>query len=689
LDQLSINTIRFLSIDAIQKAASGHPGLPLGAAPMAYVLWTRFLRHSPANPNWFNRDRFVLSAGHGSMLLYSLLHLTGYDLPLEQIKLFRQWGSITPGHPERGVTPGVETTTGPLGQGFGNGVGMAVAEAYLAARYNRPELTVIDHHTYGLVSDGDLMEGVAAEAASLAGHLKLGKLIYLYDDNRITLAASTQLTFTDDHARRFAAYGWHTQSIEDGNDLAAIDRAIRAARQETGRPSLILVRTHIGYGSPHKQDTFAAHGSPLGIEEVTLTKRNLGWPVEPPFHVPEEVANHLRQAVESGRRAESEWNTKLAAYEKQYPELADELGQLMKGALPEGWDASIPQFPADARGMATRAASGRVIEAISTRLPGFIGGSADLNPSTNTELKEAGNFENPEMAVGDLQGSAGGGWSYAGRNLQFGVREHGMGAILNGLAAHGGTIPFGATFLTFSDYMRPPIRLAALMGVRVVYVFTHDSIGMGEDGPTHQPVEQIAGLRAVPRLVVIRPSDANETAVAWRVAIETRDRPVALVLSRQAVPTLDRKEFGSVEGLRRGAYILADAPQGNPQLILIASGSEVGLIVAARQELQGQKIAVRLVSMPSWELFEAQPREYRDLVLPPLVRKRLAVEAGVTQGWHKYVGERGEVIGVDRFGASAPGPIMMREYGFTVEHVCQRALALFDHAGSSAGGGLR
>jgi transketolase len=411
--------------------------------------------------------------------------------------------------------------------------------------------------------------------------------------------------------------------------------------------------------------------------------------VEPPFYVPEEVAHHLRQAVESGRRAESEWNTKLAAYEKQYPELADELGQLMKGALPEGWDASIPQFPADARGMATRAASGRVIEAISTRLPGFIGGSADLNPSTNTELKEAGNFENPEMAVGDLQGSAGGGWSYAGRNLQFGVREHGMGAILNGLAAHGGTIPFGATFLTFSDYMRPPIRLAALMGVRVVYVFTHDSIGMGEDGPTHQPVEQIAGLRAVPRLVVIRPSDANETAVAWRVAIETRDRPVALVLSRQAVPTLDRKEFGSVEGLRRGAYILADAPQGNPQLILIASGSEVGLIVAARQELQGQKIAVRLVSMPSWELFEAQPREYRDLVLPPLVRKRLAVEAGVTQGWHKYVGERGEVIGVDRFGASAPGPIMMREYGFTVEHVCQRALALFDHAGSSAGGGLR
>jgi transketolase len=678
LDQLSINTIRFLSVDAIQKATSGHPGLPLGAAPMAYVLWTRFLRHNPANPHWFNRDRFVLSAGHGSMLLYSLLHLTGYDLPLGQIKQFRQWGSITPGHPERGVTPGVETTTGPLGQGFGNGVGMAVAEAYLAARYNRPGLTVIDHHTYGLVSDGDLMEGVAAEAASLAGHLKLGKLIYLYDDNRITLAASTQLTLTDDHAQRFAAYGWHTQSIEDGNDLEAIDRAIRTARQETGRPSLILVRTHIGYGSPHKQDTFAAHGSPLGIEEVMLTKQNLGWPVEPSFHVPEEVANHLRQAVESGRRAESEWNTKLAAYEKQYPELAHELSQLMKGALPKGWDASIPVFPEDDKGMATRAASGKVIEAVSTRLPGFIGGSADLNPSTQTELKDAGNFENPEMAVGDLQGSAGGGWSYAGRNLQFGVREHGMGAILNGLAAHGGTIPFGATFLTFSDYMRPPIRLAALMGVRVVYVFTHDSIGMGEDGPTHQPVEQIAGLRAVPRLIVIRPSDANETAIAWRIAIETRDRPVALVLSRQTVPTLDRRQFGSAEGLRHGAYILADAPQGKPQLILIASGSEVGLIVAARQELQGQKIAVRLVSMPSWELFEAQPREYRDSVLPPFVRKRLAVEAGVTQGWHKYVGECGDVIGVDRFGASAPGPIVMREYGFTVQNVCKRALALFE-----------
>jgi transketolase len=678
LDQLSINTIRFLSVDAVQKADSGHPGLPLGAAPMAYVLWTQFLRHNPANPQWFNRDRFVLSAGHGSMLLYSLLYLTGYDLPLEQIKQFRQWGSITPGHPERGVTPGVETTTGPLGQGFGNGVGMAIAEAYLATRYNRPGFEIINHFTYGLVSDGDLMEGVAAETASLAGHLKLAKLIYLYDNNHITLAASTQLTFTEDHARRFAAYGWHTQSIEDGNDLEAIDRAIRTARQEQERPSLILVRTHIGYGSPNKQDTFAAHGSPLGEEEVKLTKQNLGWPVEPPFHVPEEVEQHFRRAVDRGRQAEAEWNANFSAYEKQYPELARELHQLITGELPPNWDANIPHFPADPKGLATRVASGKVMGAISPTLPGLIGGSADLNPSTHTELKDAGNFENPAMAVGDLQGSAGGGWSYAGRNLQFGVREHGMGAILNGLAAHGGTIPFGATFLTFSDYMRPSIRLAALMGVQVIYVFTHDSIGMGEDGPTHQPVEQLASLRAIPRLIVIRPGDANETTVAWRVAIETQDRPVALVLTRQSVPTLDREQFASAEGLRRGAYILADAPQAKPQLILIASGSEVGLIVATREKLQEQGLAVRLVSMPSWELFEAQSREYRDSVLPPSVRARLAVEAGVTQGWHRYVGDHGDVIGVDRFGASAPGPVVMREYGFNVDNVRARALALLE-----------
>ena len=678
LDQQSINTVRFLAVDAVQKAKSGHPGLPMGAAPMAYVLWTRVLRHNPANPHWFNRDRFVLSAGHGSMLLYSLLHLTGYDLPLEQIKQFRQWGSITPGHPECGITPGVEVTTGPLGQGFGNGVGMAIAEAYLAARYNRPGFEIINHFTYGLVSDGDLMEGVTAEAASLAGHLKLGKLIYLYDDNRITLAASTQLTFTEDHAKRFAAYGWHTQSVEDGNDLEAIDRTIRAARQETERPSLILVRTHIGYGSPHKQDAFAAHGSPLGEEEVKLTKQNLGWPVEPPFLVPEETEQHFRQAIDHGREAEAEWRAEFTAYEKQFAELAHELRQIINGELSPGWDVDIPQYAADAKGMATRVASGKVLNALKSKLTGLIGGAADLNPSTHTELKEAGNFESSEMAVGDLQGSAGGGWSYAGRNLQFGVREHGMGTILNGLAAHGGIIPFGATFLTFSDYLRPAIRLASLMELQVVYVFTHDSIGMGEDGPTHQSVEQVASLRAIPRLIVIRPGDANETAVAWRVAIETRDRPVALVLTRQNVPTLDRKQFAPAEGLRRGAYILAEAPQAKARLILIASGSEVGLIVTARQRLQEQGIPVRLVSMPSWELFEAQSQEYRDSVLPTSVPARLAVEAGVTQGWHRYVGDWGDVIGVDRFGASAPGPIVMREYGFSVENVCQRALALLE-----------
>jgi transketolase len=676
LDQWSINTIRFLSVDAVQQANSGHPGLPLGAAPMAYVLWTRFLQHNPTNPSWFNRDRFVLSAGHGSMLLYSLLYLTGYDLPLEQLQQFRQWGSLTPGHPERGMTTGVETTTGPLGQGFGNGVGMAIAEAYLAARYNRPGFDVVHHFTYGLVSDGDLMEGVAAEAASLAGHLKLSKLIYLYDDNHVTLAASTQLTFTEDRAQRFAAYGWHTQAIDDGNDVEAIDRAIRAAQQETERPSLILVRTHIGYGSPHKQDTFAAHGSPLGKDEVRLTKENLGWPIAPPFLVPDAVKQHCRQVVHRGQQTEAEWNRKFAAYEQQYPELSRELRLLIAGELPPGWDANIPQFPADATGLATRVASGTIVQAISRQLPGLIGGSADLNPSTYTELHDAGNFESSAMAIGDLQGSAGGGWSYAGRNLQFGVREHAMGAILNGLATHGGIIPFGATFLTFSDYMRPPIRLAALMGIQVVYVFTHDSLALGEDGPTHQSVEQVASLRAIPQLMVIRPGDANETAVAWRVAVETRDRPVALILTRQHVPTLNRSEFASADGLRRGAYILADAPQGNPHVILIASGSEVGLIVAAREVLQAQHITARLVSMPCWELFEAQSRDYRDSVFPPSVHTRLAVEAGVTQGWHRYVGDRGDVIGVDRFGASAPGPVVMREYGFTVEHVCQRALAL-------------
>jgi len=679
LDLLSINTLRFLSVDAVEQANSGHPGLPLGAAPMAYVLWTRFLRHNPANPRWFNRDRFILSAGHGSMLLYSLLHLTGYDLPLDEIKRFRQWGSLTPGHPERGLTPGVEVTTGPLGQGFGAGVGMAIAESHLAARFNRVEFDITDHFTYGLVSDGDLMEGVSSEAASLAGHLGLGKLIYLYDDNHITLAASTHLTFTEDTVRRFAAYGWQTLSVPDGSDLAAIEEALHAARRETRRPSLIMVRTHIGFGSPHKQDTFAAHGSPLGTGEVRQTKQNLGWPLEPLFYVPEKAGLNFRRAVERGKQAEAMWNAGWQAYQKKYPDLAQELRRLINGELPPDWDANIPQFPADPQGLATRAASGKIVPEIGARLPGLIGGSADLNPSTFTELKGAGDFETPTSAMGDLQGSVGGVWSHAGRNLHFGVREHSMGAILNGLAAHGGLIPFGATFLTFSDYMRPPIRLAALMKLHVIYVFTHDSLALGEDGPTHQSVEHLAALRAIPDLIVIRPGDANEVAEAWRIAIEARDRPVALVLSRQNVPTLDRRHFAAADGLRRGAYVLADSSKGDPQLILIASGSEVGLIVEAQRELQKKNIAVRLVSMPSWELFEAQPREYRETVLPPAVRARLAVEAGVTQGWSRYTGDQGDIIGVDRFGASAPGSIVMREYGFNVENVCLRALALLEN----------
>ncbi|MDE2310573.1 MAG: transketolase [Betaproteobacteria bacterium] len=678
LDTMCINTIRFLSVDAVQKANNGHPGMPLGAAPMAYVLWTRLLKHNPQNPGWFNRDRFVLSAGHGSMLLYSLLHLTGYDLSLGDIRQFRQWGSKTPGHPERGCTPGVETTTGPLGQGFANAVGMAIAEAQMAARYNRPGFEVIDHATYAIVSDGDLMEGVASEAASLAGHLQLGKLTCLYDDNSVTLSAGTGITFTEDCASRFKAYGWHTIAVADGNDLAAIDAALRAARAETTRPSLILVRTHIGYGSPHKHDSFEAHGSPLGEEEVRLTKQALGWPIEPPFLTPEPALAHFREALARGARDEAVWNERMAQFAQAFPELAEELRQSLRGELPPGWDADIPVFPADAKGIATRAASGKVVNAIAPRLPTLTGGSADLDPSTHTELAGLGDFNPPAGEDDDTQGSDSAGWSYAGRNLHFGVREHAMGAIINGLAAHGATIPFGSTFLIFSDYMRPPIRLAALMGLHVVHVFTHDSIALGEDGPTHQPVEQLAALRAIPHLTVIRPGDANETAVAWRVALEARDRPVVLALTRQALPTLDRSRYAPADGLRHGAYILSDAPQAKPQLILIASGSEISLIVAAQHKLEEQNIAVRLVSMASWELFEAQSQAYRDSVLPPSVPARLAVEAGAPQGWHRYVGDRGDVLGVDRFGASASGQAVMSEYGFNVENVCKRALALLE-----------
>ncbi len=676
LDQLCIHTIRFLSVDAVQKANSGHPGLPLDAAPMAYALWTRVLKHNPRNPDWFDRDRFVLSAGHGSMLLYSLLHLTGYDLPLDEIKRFRQWGSKAPGHPERGHTPGVETTTGPLGQGFANAVGMAIAEAQLAARYNRPEFAVIDHATYVMASDGDLMEGVASEAASLAGHLRLGKLTCLYDDNRVTLAAGTDIAFSEDRARRFEAYGWHTVSVADGNDLAAIDAALQAARAETARPSLILVRTHIGYGSPNKQDNFEAHGSPLGVDEVRLTKENLGWPTESPFLIPEPALAHFREALVRGARDEAAWNDRMSAYAQAYPDVAQELRRSLRGELLPGWDADIPVFPADAKGIATRVASGKVMNAIAPRVPALVGGSADLDPSTYTALKGLGDFNPPSGKDDDTQGSAGGGWSHEGRNLHFGVREHAMGAIVNGLAAHGGFVPYGATFLIFSDYMRPPIRLAALMGLHIVHVFTHDSIALGEDGPTHQPVEQLANLRAIPNLTVIRPGDANETAVAWRVALETRDRPVVLVLSRQNLPTLDRSRCAPADGLRRGAYVLLDAPDAKPELILIASGSEVGLIVAAAERLQGQGVAVRCVSMPSWELFDALTQAERDLVLPPSVSARLAVEAGAAQGWHRYVGAAGDVVSVERFGASAPAEVLLREYGFSVEEVCRRALAL-------------
>jgi transketolase len=652
LDQLCINTVRFLSVDAVQKANSGHPGMPLGAAPLAYVLWSRRLKHNPRNPAWFGRDRFVLSAGHGSMLLYSLLHLTGYDLPLDEIKRFRQWGSKAPGHPERGHTPGVEVTTGPLGQGFANAVGMALAEAQLAARYNRPGFEVIDHGTYVIASDGDLMEGVASEAASLAGHLRLGKLTCLYDDNLVTLAAGTSVTFTEDRARRFEAYGWHTISVADGNDLDAIDAALQAARAEAERPSLILVRTHIGYGSPHKQDSFEAHGSPLGVDEVRLTKKALGWPVEPPFLIPEAALEHFREALPRGAGAEAQCKARMAAYADAFPELAAELQHRIRGDLPSGWDADIPVFPPDAKGIATRVASGKVMNAIAPRLPALTGGSADLDPSTHTELK-----------------------GMDGRNVHFGVREHAMGAIVNGMAAHGATIPYGATFLIFSDYMRPPIRLAALMELHVVHVFTHDSIALGEDGPTHQPVEQLAGLRAIPNLIVIRPGDANETAIAWRVALETGNRPVALVLSRQNLPTFDRIRYASADGLRRGAYVLSDAPDAKAALILIASGSELGLIAAAAQRLKEANISVRLVSMPSWELFEAQPRQYRDSVLPPSI-PALAVEAGVPQGWLRYAND---MLGVERFGASAPGGEMLEKYGFTVDNVCKRAEALLMH----------
>ncbi|NYE30694.1 transketolase [Rhodanobacter sp. K2T2] len=679
LDQQCIDTLRFLSVDMVQKANSGHPGLPLGAAPMAYVLWTKHLKHYPSNPEWVDRDRFVLSAGHGSALLYSLLHVTGYDLSLDDIKQFRQWGSKAPGHPERGHTAGVEVTTGPLGQGIANAVGMAIGEAHLAARYNRDDHTVIDHRTWALVGDGDLMEGVASEAASLAGHLKLGKLICLYDDNYVSLAAGTDISFTEDRAKRFEAYGWQTIMVPDGNDIAAIDAAIEKAKADTTRPSLILVRTQIGFGSP-KQGSFKAHGSPLGVEEVKETKQKLGWPVEPDFLIPQPALEHFREAQQRGEEQKSEWNGRMDAYSKAFPELATELRDRLDGKLPAGWDADIPTFPADAKGIATRAAGGKIMNAFAEKLPALFGGSADLDSSTNTNLKGFGDFNSAATAGEDTQGSDSAGWSHAGRNLHFGVREHAMGAVVNGLAAHGGFIPYGSTFLIFSDYMRPTIRLAALSKLHVVHVFTHDSIAVGEDGPTHQPVEQIASLRAIPHVTVIRPADANETAVAWKVAVETRERPVLLALTRQELPVLDRTKFAGADGLRKGAYVLSDAKEGKPELVLIATGSEVGLIVEAAEKLQADGVAVRCVSMPSWDLFEAQPQSYRDEILPPDVTAKLAVEMGVSMGWDRYVGPHGAVLGVDRYGASAPAKVLLPEYGFTVDNVIAHAKALLKKA---------
>lgn len=676
LDQLCVNTLRFLAVDAVQKANSGHPGMPMGAAPMAYQLWTRFLKHNPARPDWFDRDRFVLSAGHGSMLLYGLLHLTGYDLPLDEIQRFRQWGSRTPGHPERGVTPGVEVSTGPLGQGFGNAVGMAIAEARLAAQYNRPGFQIIDHYSYVIASDGDLMEGVASEAASLAGHLRLGKLICLYDDNCISLAASTELSFTEDRAARFRSYGWQVQTVQDGNDLEAIGAAVEKARAELQHPSLIIVTTHLGYGSPGKQDSFEAHGAPLGVEEVRLTKERLGWPAEPPFHLPDQALGHFREALSNGAKEQAAWEALLERYQGEYPELARELRQVIGGELPSGWEAAIPEFPADPKGMATRIAVGKVLNALAAQLPQLVGGSADLNPSTFTALQGLGDFQSALSQATDRQGSTGGVWGPGGANIHFGVREHAMGAVVNGMAAHGGTIPFGATFLTFSDYLRPTLRLAALSELQVIHIFTHDSIALGEDGPTHQPVEHLASLRAIPRLVVIRPGDANESAVACRAALSLKGRPVALILSRQSVPTLDRSRYAGAEGLLRGGYILADAEAGLPQLILIATGSELSLAAQARLQLLEEKVQARVVSLPSWELFQEQPQDYRDMVLPPTITARLAIEAGSPQGWHRYVGLGGGVLAVEGFGASAPGDVVLREYGFTVENICRLARAL-------------
>lgn len=656
LDLLCINTVRTLAMDAVQQADSGHPGTPMALAPLAYVLWTRHLKYDPANPDWPDRDRFVLSCGHASMLLYAALYLSGYDLTLDDIKKFRQWGSKTPGHPEFGHTAGVETTTGPLGQGTGNAVGMAIAEAILASNFNRPGHDLVNHFTYFLASDGDLMEGISHEVCSLAGHLKLGRLIGIYDDNHITIEGDTNLAFSEDTARRFESYGWHVQRVADGNDLAALDQAITGAKKMPDRPSLIIVRTHIGYGAPTKQDTAEAHGAALGVEEIKGAKQNLGWPSQEPFYVPAEALDRWRKAGARGREIRTSWETRFAAYRKAFPELGAELERRLSGKLPAGWEQALPNLSADAA-QATRAASGKVLNAIASRLPELVGGSADLAGSTNTLIKGAGDF-----AAGH----------YSERNFHFGVREHGMGAVMNGIALHRGLIPYGGTFLIFSDYMRPAIRLAALCKLGTIYVFTHDSIGLGEDGPTHQPIEQLATLRTIPGLLVIRPADAAEVVEAWRVAINHRNGPVALALTRQKVAALDRKTMPAADGLARGGYVLAEAT-GAPKVILIATGSEVELAVSAREKLQASGAPTRVVSMPSLELFAAQSREYRDQVLPPAVSARVSIEAGATQCWHALVGDRGRALGLDHFGASAPYQTLYKEFGLTVEKIIEAA----------------
>lgn len=679
-EDLCINTIRILSADAVQNANAGHPGMPMGAAAMAYTLWTRFLKHNPKNPRWPDRDRFVLSAGHGSMLLYALLHLTGYDLPLEEIKRFRKWGSKTPGHPERGETPGVEVTTGPLGQGFGNGVGMAIAETWLAARYNRPGHKIVDHYTYAICGDGDLMEGVSSEAASLAGHLRLGKLIYLYDQNHISLAGATALDFTEDVAKRFEAYGWHTRAVPDGNDTEDVAKAIQEAQSEDRRPSLILARTHIGYGSPKKQDNFSSHGNPLGEEELQATKKALGWPTMDKFYLPQEAVDYFRQAIAHGSAVEQEWQQRFDAYQREFPKEAAEFREIMSGRLPDNWAADLPKWnPAD-KPIATRAAGGAALNALAKRIPNIMGGSADLNPSTDTALKGMGDFQPAEFGGPGTQGAVGGEWSYTGHNVAFGVREHAMGAAVNGMAAHGGVLPFTATFFTFSDYMKPAIRLGALSRLKAFYVFTHDSIGVGEDGPTHQPVEQLAALRAVPGLVVIRPADPNETSEAWAFAVQ-RDGPTALILTRQVVPHLDRSN-AKEPGVAKGAYILSEA-DGAPDVILIGTGSEVSLCAQAQSTLTKYGVKARVVSMPSWELFSVQSKDYQESVLPSKIRKRVTVEALASLGWHRWAGEEGAILSVDRFGASAPYKDIFQHYGFTAENVVAAALRVLGRTGEA------